>query len=221
MSFYLLKIFLTNLVYVGDKEYVYNSLSVVDKNLNLLANYNKNKLVPFGEFLPFENFLNKLGLKKITYGYRSFSKGNNRKIIKIKKDDYNLSFLPLICYEIIYSGKLKQKTHKFNLIINISEDGWFGNSIGPHQHFVHAIYRAIEEGVYVVRSTNNGISAFISPYGKIMNSLKPDEKGAIEVKIPKYEKNTIFSKYGNKIFFLIIILYIFLILVLNKDKKFK
>ena len=99
--------------------------------------------------------------------------------------------------------------------------GWFGNSIGLHQHFVHAIYRAVEEGVYVIRSTNNGISAFISPYGKIIKSLKSDEKGVIEVKIPKYENNTVFSKYGNKIFFLIIILYIFLILVLNNSKKFK
>ena len=166
---------------------------VVDNNLNLLASYKKNRLVPFGEFLPYESFFHKIGLKKITYGYRSFSKGDNRPIINIKNNKYNFNFLPLICYEIIYSGKLKDKKQKFNLIINISEDGWFGNSIGPYQHFTHAVYRAIEEGVYVVRSTNNGISAFISPYGEILNSLKLNEKGIIEVKILKHEKNTIFS----------------------------
>ena len=209
---------INNLEYFENKKHIYNTLSVVDNNLNLLASYKKNKLVPFGEFLPYENFFHKIGLKKITYGYKSFSKGNARKIINIKKDDYDLNFLPLICYEIIYSGKLKEKTQKFNLMINISEDGWFGNSIGPYQHFVHAVYRAIEEGTYIIRSTNNGISAFISPYGKIINSLKLNEKGVIEVKIPKYEKSTIFSKYGNKIFFLIIMLYILLILILNKDK---
>ena len=68
--------------------------------------------------------------------------------------------MPLICYEIIYSGKLK-KTNNFDFIINISEDGWFGNSIGPHQHFAHSIFRAVEEGKNIIRSTNNGISAFI------------------------------------------------------------
>jgi len=210
---------INKLEYKDNKEHIYNSLVVADNNLNLLASYNKNKLVPFGEFLPYEDFFYKIGLKKITYGYRSFSKGGNRTIINIKNNKYNFNFLPLICYEIIYSGKLKDKKQKFNLIVNISEDGWFGNSIGPYQHFTHAVYRAIEEGVYVVRSTNNGISAFISPYGEIVNSLKSNEKGVIEVKISKYEKNTIFSKHGNIIFFLIIMLYILLILILKKTKS--
>ena len=110
---------------------IYNSLVVLDNNANLLGKYNKNKLVPFGEFLPFENFLSKLGLKKIALGYQSFSSGKKRNLITIN----NKNFIPLICYEIIYSGKIKTIDQNVDFIINISEDGWFGNSIGPRTTF--------------------------------------------------------------------------------------
>jgi len=88
---------------------VFNSMVVLDRYLNILAKYNKNKLVPFGEFLPFEKFFNKFGLKKITQGYGSFSKDNERKIININ----NINFVPLICYEIIYSGKINKNYDNF------------------------------------------------------------------------------------------------------------
>ena len=117
------------------------SLVILDNKLNIISLYHKNKLVPFGEFLPAENFLKKVGLKTVTNNYQSFSKGRVREIINIK----NLRILPLICYEIIYSGKLS-KTNNYDLILNISEDGWFGQSIGPSQHFTHSIFRSIEEG---------------------------------------------------------------------------
>ena len=83
---------------------IYNSLIVLNNESELLHKYNKNKLVPFGEFLPFENFLKRVGLKKITQGYQSFSADNKREILNIDK----IKFIPLICYEIIYSGKLIQ-----------------------------------------------------------------------------------------------------------------
>ena len=86
------------------------------------------------------------------------------KPIIIKKNKINLNLLPLICYEIIYSGTLS-KDKNFDYIINISEDGWFGNSIGPKQHFAHSIFRAIESGKYIIRSANNEMSAIINPLG--------------------------------------------------------
>ena len=135
---------------------IFNSLVVLDKGLNILAKYNKNKLVPFGEFLPFENLLGRFGLKKITQGYQSFSSGNVRKVINLN----DFSFMPLICYEIIYSGNLNKNNKDFDFIINISEDGWFGDSIGPKQHFAHSIYRAIETGKYILRSSNNDFNSF-------------------------------------------------------------
>ena len=115
--------------------------------------------MPFGEFLPLENILSKLGLKSLTNNYQSYSKGKNEKSINIK--DIDLNFLATICYEIIYSGELNLKS-EYDLIINVSEDGWFGKSIGPHQHFAHSIFRAIENGRTVIRSANNGISVILS-----------------------------------------------------------
>ena len=198
-----------------EEEKVFNSMVVLDKDLNVLAKYNKNKLVPFGEFLPFENFFGKFGLKKITQGYRSFSRYNEREIININ----NLNFVPLICYEIIYSGRINKTDENFNLILNISEDGWFGNSVGPYQHFSHSIFRSIEEGKNLIRSANNGISAFINPKGQIINQIKSTEKGVIEVKSLYQTKKTIFSSFGNKIFFYFLLFYIILFFFLKKKEN--
>ena len=198
----------------GSREY-FNSFSIYDNELNLLESYNKINLVPFGEFLPFENILGRLGLKSITNNYQSFSSGNQRNIIEIKKNNFSLSFLPLICYEIIYSGKLFDNPN-FDFIINISEDGWFGKSIGPKQHFAHNIFRAIESGKYIVRSANNGITAITNPLGIVENKVSLNKSGYVEFKESKKIQPTIFSKYGNKIFVLLIILYIFLIFSFNR-----
>ncbi len=196
----------------------FNSLSVYDNNLNLLNFYNKINLVPFGEFLPFENILSSFGLKSLTNNYNSFTSGDKRKIIEIKKNNFSLKILPLICYEIIYSGKLFNNPN-FDLIVNISEDGWFGESIGPKQHFAHSIFRAIESGKYVVRSSNNGIAAIINPLGVIEKSINFGKTGYLDLERYRKIQPTIFSKYGNKIFGLLILLYIFLIFSSIKTKN--
>ena len=194
----------------------YNSMIIVDRNLNILSQYDKKKLVPFGEFLPFENFLNSIGLKKITPGYSSFTKGEGDSIINFQFDSKNLNILPLICYEIIFPNLVNIKD-KFSFIINISEDAWFGDSIGPHQHFVKAVFRSIESQTYIIRSANKGISAFIAPNGKILKSLQPDEIGNIELDISIIQKN---KKQDKKdlIFLLLLITYIFTFFVLRKFK---
>ena len=196
---------------------IYNSMIVLDNELNLLDQYSKIKLVPFGEFLPFEKIFKKFGLKKISYGYKSFSKGNERKLIFIDNKKFN--FIPLICYEIIYSGNINKQLDRTNFIINISEDGWFGNSIGPHQHFSHAIFRSIEEGKNIIRSTNNGISAYIDSNGIEIAKLKSTQRGVIEIN--KYKKNnrTFFTKFGNKIFFYFVLIYIILLFFIYKRER--
>ena len=111
----------------------------------MINNYNKINLVPFGEFVPFENIFYIFNLRIITNNIASFSKGSSRKIIEIANNSEKFSFLPLICFEMIFSGNLT-KNFDFDFILNISEDGWFGKSIGPRQHFTHSIFRAIENG---------------------------------------------------------------------------
>ena len=201
----------------SNKDMYFNSLSIFDHNLNLIENYNKVNLVPFGEFLPFEAFLNKLGLNTITNNFGSFTKGNDRKVISLNSENelQTLKFLPLICYEIIYTGNLT-KNLDYNFILNISEDGWFGKSIGPKQHFAHSLFRAIETGKYVVRSANNGMTAIINPLGEIEKKLDYEEVGFIDFHERRDIEPTIFSKYGNKIFLVLILLYIFLIFSFNR-----
>ena len=126
--------------------------------------------------------------------------------------------LPVICYEIIYPGKIKTKNQHPNLVINISEDAWFGDSIGPYQHYTKAIYRSVEEGVFIARSANKGVSGLIDPNGRSLKFLDRSESGNVEHKMPQYTGSTLFSNYGNKIFFLIILLYIFLTLIFRKLK---
>ena len=198
----------------NEESYIYNSLVVLDKDANILAKYDKNKLVPFGEFLPYENLLSKFGLKKITQGYLSFSASNKRNIININ----NIKFLPLICYEIIYSGQLNKSKEDYDFIINISEDGWFGNSVGPYQHFSHSIFRAIEEGKNIIRSANNGISAYINPTGQIINSIESTQKGVIEINNFKKHKKTYFSTHGINLYFYFILFFIALILFLKRNR---
>ncbi len=196
----------------------FNSLTIYDHKLEIINSYNKVKLVPFGEFLPFEKMLSLIGLKTITNNYQSYSRGEKRDIIEVNKIDFSVRLLPLICYEIIYTGNIS-KNRDFDFIVNISEDGWFGQSIGPHQHFVHSIYRAIESGKYVLRSANNGITAIVNPLGVVEEQVDLNQSGHVDLSKTKKIEPTIFSKYGNKIFILIILLYISLIFSFNRNKN--
>ncbi len=196
----------------------FNSFTIYDHNLEILNSYNKVNLVPFGEFLPLEKMLSLIGLKTITNNYQSYSSGQKRNIIELNKIDFSVRLLPLICYEIIYTGIIFNN-RDFDFIVNISEDGWFGQSIGPYQHFVHSIYRAIESGKYVLRSANNGITAIVNPLGVVEKQVDLNQSGFIDLSKTKKIEPTIFSIYGNKIFVVIILMYIFLIFSFNRTKN--
>ena len=208
---------LNNLEIKKDINLVFNSMAIFNNKLDLVANYNKINLVPFGEFTPFESILSLIGFKTITNNYQSFSSGKTRIPLKVKNSKIDLKLLPLICYEIIYSGKLS-KDSNYDYIINISEDGWFGNSIGPKQHFSHSIFRSIESGKYIVRSANNGISAIINPIGVVEKEVEFGSTGHVELSESKLVKSTPFMLLGNKIFLMLILIYIFLIFSFNRFK---
>ena len=192
-------------------------MAVFNNKLEIVANYNKVNLVPFGEFTPLESILSLIGIKTITNSYQSFTSGEARIPLNVKSSKIDLNLLPLICYEIIYSGNLSQN-YNFDYIINISEDGWFGNSIGPKQHFSHSIFRSIESGKYIIRSTNNGISAIINPIGIVEQKVEFGSTGYVELSESKLLKSTFFMLYGNKIFLMLILIYIFLIFSFNRIK---
>jgi apolipoprotein N-acyltransferase len=188
----------------------YNSLILVNEKLEIIQQYNKQKLVPFGEFIPFENIFNKLGLKKITEGHGSFLKGAKQNNIEINQ----LSILPLICYEVIFTKFVQEANIDTNLIINISEDGWFGNTIGPNQHYSKSIFRAIENGTFFLRSANKGISAIIDNKGLTLKQLDRNEAGNIEMEVPLIKSK---NNKNDLIFF--VFLTIYLIIFNLKYKK--
>ena len=188
----------------------YNSMLIVNNNFDIIKSYNKRKLVPFGEFLPFDNLLKKLGFKKITEGYESFLKG---------RDDNNLivgelNILPLICYEVIFTDLIQKSAANTNLIVNISEDAWFGKSIGPDQHFAKSIFRAIESNTFFLRSTNKGVSAIIDNKGNIIKQLNRNEAGNIEFEVPLIKSNKI---KNDLIFFVLLITYLLIFLIYKKN----
>ena len=187
----------------------YNSLIIVDNNLKIIQSYHKRKLVPFGEFLPFENILNNFGLKKITEGHGSFLRGSENKNLEID----NLSIIPLICYEIIFSDLIRKSYKKSNLIVNISEDGWFGNTIGPDQHFSKSIFRAIENNTFLLRSANRGISAIIDNKGNVIKRLNRNEAGNIEFEVPLITSNKI---KNDLIFFILLFTYLLIFFIYER-----
>ncbi|WP_102133191.1 apolipoprotein N-acyltransferase [Candidatus Pelagibacter communis] len=206
---------INNFEKINDQNKFYNSFTFYDNELNLISTYNKVNLVPFGEFLPFEKLLSRFGLKSLTNEYQSFHKGKNREVVNINRNSIDLKILPLICYEIIYSGKIFDN-FDFDYIINISEDGWFGNSNGPYQHFSHSIFRSIESGKYLIRSANNGITAVVNPTGFIEKKISLGNSGYIDFSEKKVLNTTLFAQHGNKMFLYLILLYIFLIFSFNR-----
>ena len=197
----------------SDKETYFNSLIAVNNNFEIIYKYNKRKLVPFGEFLPFEDFFKNFGLQQISRGYGSFSKGGKQQNLII----YDYKILPLICYEIIFPEMTQNKNNEVNFILNISEDGWFGGTIGPYQHFTKAIFRAIESNTYLLRSANKGISAFINNKGISIKRLEPYESGNIEFQIPLIQNN--YKNKNDLIFFLFLFTYTVIFLTLKNRFK--
>ena len=185
---------------------------VINNNFEVLQSYNKRKLVPFGEFLPFDKFLNNFGLKKITEGYGSFLRGNNNNNIMLEK----INILPLICYEVIFTSLIQKSENETNLIINISEDGWFGNSIGPDQHFAKAIFRAIENNTFLLRSANKGVSAIIDNKGNIIKQLNRNETGNIEFDVPIIKSKKI---KNDLIFFGLLITYLIIFFIFREKMQ--
>ena len=162
---------------------VYNSLYTISHTGEIQDAYDKVHLVPFGEYLPFQDFLESLGLLALVETPGGFSAGSRRRTVKTSNAP---PFLPMICYEIIFPFQVSTSSKKTNAewILNITNDAWFGFTPGPYQHFHQTKIRAVDEGLPVVRAANNGISAVIDGYGRVQQSLRLGESGIIDSKLP-------------------------------------
>jgi apolipoprotein N-acyltransferase len=172
----------------------YNSIYVIDPNGTIRGVYDKVHLVPFGEYLPFQTFLEKLGLQQLTKVAGGFLAGERRRTIDVPGAP---KMLPLICYEAIFPESAVPRDERPGWIVNVTNDGWFGISSGPYQHFQQARVLAIAEGLPVVRAANTGISGVIDPLGRVLRFLPLGAEGVLDADLPRAIAPTAFVKYGD------------------------
>ncbi|KUO56969.1 MAG: apolipoprotein N-acyltransferase [Alphaproteobacteria bacterium BRH_c36] len=190
---------------VRAKNKVFNSMIVFGPDGQAEAIYDKVHLVPFGEYLPFSETLEQIGLEALTRIRGGFAVGPRpRPLLAVP----GLPAVgPLICYEAIFPGAVIQGNERPDLLINVTNDGWFGNTTGPYQHMHQSRLRAVEEGLPLVRAANNGVSAMIDPYGRLTRSIALNVRGVIDVSLPKPRPMPVYARYGELSFLVTLMLF--------------
>ncbi len=161
---------------------MFNSIFVIDHKGDITLHYDKVRLVPFGEFLPFRNLLPKSWLTPV--GEKDFSAG--RPGITLELPDQKHAAMPLICYEAIFPEMTMPNASAATptWLLNITNDAWFGQSSGPYQHFEMARVRAVEQGLPLVRVANTGISGVVDAYGRVLGKIDLGQKGYLDSLLP-------------------------------------
>jgi apolipoprotein N-acyltransferase len=175
----------------GALDQVWNSLAAIDHQGRILGTADKFHLVPLGEYVPFREifpFINKL-----TPGSMNFSPGPGPRTLHLPALP---PVSPLICYEAIFPGAVTDPNDRPGVLINITNDGWFGTSTGPFQHFASARFRAVEEGIPLLRSANTGISAVVDAYGRVETRSNMVVEAVIDAAVPSALPPTPFARFG-------------------------
>jgi apolipoprotein N-acyltransferase len=172
----------------------YNSIYVIDHDGSILSIYDKLHLVPFGEYLPFQNYLERIGLMQLTKVQGGFLAGERRHRIAVPGAP---EMLPLLCYEVIFPGEAVPRGERPGWLLNLTNDAWFGISSGPYQHLQQARVLAIEEGLPLVRAANSGVSAVVDPFGRIVRSLPLGSEGVLDTALPRPIAATIYARIGD------------------------
>ena len=197
---------------------VFNSIVVLNNVGDWVATYDKAHLVPFGEYAPLKSIFP--FMKKVTAGMFDFSAGDRVRTVDVPKTP---PVGMLVCYEVIFPGEVVDRDRRPYWLLNVTNDGWYGISAGPYQHFAAARMRAVEEGLPVVRSANTGISGVIDSFGRVTAFLDLGVEGFKDAALPRPLPDfTFFGKYGNKVPFVfatLLILFSFFGAMLNKRKK--
>ncbi|MEX2455119.1 MAG: apolipoprotein N-acyltransferase, partial [Rhodospirillaceae bacterium] len=186
----------------GQLSQIWNSIAAVDDRGETVGVYDKHHLVPFGEYTPFRAVL---PLEKITVGSLDFSRGPGPVTMRLPGLP---PVSPLICYEVIFPAAVTASGDRPSWMLNVTNDGWFGISAGPHQHLASARLRSVEEGLPLVRAANTGISAVIDSYGRVTARLPLGERGVLDSALPGALAPTPFSRHGNAIPLMLVALFL-------------
>jgi apolipoprotein N-acyltransferase len=172
-------------------EHLWNSLIAIDHDARIVATYDKFHLVPFGEYVPLRNLL---PMHKITPGLIDLSPGPGPRTLTLPGLP---PVSPLICYEAIFPGDVVDPLHRPDWVLNVTNDAWYGFTSGPFQHVAIARVRAVEEGLPLVRSGDNGVSAVIDPYGRVLQRLNLDVVGVLDSPLPRALPPTAYSRLND------------------------
>ena len=162
----------------------------------VLDAYDKRHLVPFGEYLPFQDFLESLGFMHMTGVRGGFSEGAGSLLLNVPGAP---QARPLICYEIIFPDEIASRTERPGWLLNLTNDAWFGATSAPYQHFEQASMRAIEEGRYLVRSANTGVSGIVDPYGRVLERTDIFQAAVLVGEARFLRTSTYYSRHGDLI----------------------
>jgi apolipoprotein N-acyltransferase len=194
----------------------YNSLMVFGGNGDLHSVYDKTHLVPFGEYLPWQSTLEAIGFEQLTRQRGGFSEGAT------PRPTLALKGLPpvggLICYEAIFPGVGAASRERPGLLINVTNDGWFGNTTGPRQHFHQARVRAVEEGVPLVRAANNGISGVVDGNGRVVVVMDINTRGSADSTVPIQSTKPLYAVVGDSVFLLVALIFAVILVVAARNQ---
>jgi len=187
---------------IAGEEY-FNSVIALNKKAQIVGTYNKHHLVPFGEYIPFRKYLKMTPVANSIAGIGDFTRGAGVATLHIGALPVPS---PLVCYEGIFPGEVASRTDRPDWLVNVTNDGWYGPTAGPHQHFENVRVRAIEEGLPLARAANTGISAMIDPLGRVLRMKPLGETGVVDSILPRPLPPTLYARYGDTLFFLMLIL---------------
>jgi apolipoprotein N-acyltransferase len=182
---------------------VHNSIIAFNGKAEVVARYDKWRLVPGGEFLPFEWLLEPLGFRRVVTVPGSFVAGPGP--VSVAVPGAPLAGM-LVCYEAIFPHALIDGGQRPAWLLNVTNDGWFGKSTGPHQHFAQARLRAIEQGLPLVRAANTGISAVVDGYGRTIHALPLGVEGVLDSELPGQLVPTLYARFGDAILAVLLLL---------------
>jgi apolipoprotein N-acyltransferase len=181
----------------------FNSMAVIDGQGRVVSTYDKSHLVPFGEYMPFQQLFDAVGITKITGGSGGYSSGAAVRTIALP---FGPPVGPLICYEIIFPGEVIDPAARPQWLANLTDDSWFGPWVGPYQHLGISRVRAAEEGLPVIRAANTGVSGIIDPYGRIIASLDLNRRGVVDGSLPQALPMTFYARAGDILFLVFLLL---------------
>lgn len=188
----------------GDPAAYFNAVHVINAAGAITDTYDKYHLVPFGEYLPLSGLMERMGFSQLARSAGGFTSGPGPRTLEVPGAG---RVMPLICYEAIFPGRISGAVAgRPDWLLNVTNDAWFGTTTGPHQHFTQSRFRAIEEGLPLVRSANTGISGIIDGYGRVITRLGLGQQGVVEGPLPVALPETLYAVWGNGLFWVMMVL---------------